>query len=55
MMSSSQVLSELEAKHVDISRPIIPQIEELNQSCAQLLDDCGLVVSDALTAAFREV
>ncbi|KAF6018308.1 hypothetical protein EB796_023394 [Bugula neritina] len=54
MMSSSQVLSELESKHVDISRPIIPQIEELNQSCAQLLDDCGLVVSDALTAAFRE-
>ena len=54
-MSPSQVLSEIETRKIDEEQPIIPQIEQLGQSCTSLLHDCGLVVQDALQAAFREV
>lgn len=55
MMSASQVLSEVEPSRIDEDEPIGPQIEMLGQSCNSLLNDCGLVVQDALQAAFREV
>ena len=55
MMSPSQVLSEIETRKIDEQQPIVPQIEQLGQSCTSLLADCGLVIQDALQAAFREV
>ncbi|XP_067942045.1 myosin-11-like [Watersipora subatra] len=54
MMSPSQVLSEIEVQLIDEDQPIILQLEDLGQSCTTLLADCGLVVQDALQAAFRE-
>lgn len=54
-MSASQMLTDIEAYQLNVDYPITPQIEEMGSSCRQVLNDCGLVVDDALQAAFREV
>lgn len=55
MMSASQVLTEIETYQLDADNPVIPQVEMMGASCRKLLNDCGVVVDEALQAAFREV
>lgn len=55
MMSASQVLSEIEAYELSPAAPVGPQLQAMAGSCQMILHNCGLVVDDALQAAFREV
>ena len=55
MMSPSQQIFDMEPMQIDIESELEPQVKILGESCAKLLIDCGAVVNDALTAAFREV
>lgn len=55
MMSPSQQILDMEPIQIDIDAELEPQVKILGESCTRLLMDCGAVVNDALTAAFREV
>ena len=54
-MSPSQQIFDMEPMQIDFESELEPQVKILGESCAKLLLDCGAVVNDALTAAFREV